>query len=100
MLARAAPVPRLTAELSSFTAQVSPFETSKPASAIRLRAATPASNHVEPFPATHFVQAPKWISASAWKFGPSARISCACPERISVLSELSGGTEMKYWAHG
>jgi hypothetical protein len=42
----------------------------------------------------------KWISASAWKLGPSARIRHAWSGRGLVLSETSGGIETEYWAHG
>ncbi len=49
---------------------------------------------------THFCQAVKWISARAWKLGPSARMRAASPGRCLVLSATTGGTETKYWAHG
>jgi hypothetical protein len=54
---------------------------------------TPAVCQLEPVLATHLVQVAKWISAIAWKFGPSARIRGAALGRGSVLSETSGGTE-------
>src|SRR5206468_504400 len=92
-LARALPVPLRTAEVSSLSAHESPFETSYPAAAMRARAVTPASNQVAPLFATHFVQVAKWISASAWKFGPRARIREAALGRGCVLSATSGGIE-------
>ena len=50
--------------------------------------------------ATHLLQADQWISASAWKFAPSARMRAASPGRSFVLSETTGGIETKYVAHG
>jgi hypothetical protein len=40
------------------------------------------------------------ISASAWNAGPSARIRQAWSDRGCDLLPASGGTEMKYSAHG
>ena len=91
---RSLPEPTRTDDGNSFTAHVSPAETSKPAAAIRRRASTPASNQVELFWATHLCQPAQLISASAWKFGPSARILAASPFRSVVLLAASGGTEM------
>jgi hypothetical protein len=42
---------------------------------------------------THVVQPPTLISASAWKFGPSARIRQAWSVRRAVWSAASGGIE-------
>ena len=67
---------------------------SYPAAAIRRRASTPASNHVRPVARTQFCQVAQWISAIAWKRGPSARMRHAWFGRGIVLSETSGGTEM------
>jgi hypothetical protein len=92
-LARALPVPRRTAVVISLKTHVSPFETSKPAAAIRSRAVSPAACQLEPVLSTHLVHVAKWISAIAWKFGPSARIRQAWLGRGSVLSETSGGIE-------
>ena len=61
---------------------------------MRWRAVTPAVYQLEPVLATHLVQVAKWISAIAWKFGPSARMREAAFGRGCVLSETSGGTEM------
>ena len=44
--------------------------------------------------ATYLLQAANWISASAWKFVPSARICVAWFGRRLVLSATNGGTEM------
>ena len=84
----------LTADVTSFSTQVSPFEKSYPATAMRSRAVTPAVYQLEPVLATHFVHAAKLNSAMAWKLGPSARMSAAAFGRGFVLSATSGGTEM------
>jgi hypothetical protein len=94
MLARAFPVPRRTAVESSLTTQVSPLVTSYPAAAMRSRAVTPAVYQLEPVLATQFDHDVKWISASAWKFGPSARILAAASGRTWVLFPTIGGIEM------
>src|SRR5437867_684321 len=94
MFARAFPVPRRTAVESSFTTQVSPLVTSYPAAAMRSRAVTPAVYQLDPVLATQFDQAVNWISASAWKFEPSARIRHAASGRSCVLLPTIGGTEM------
>src|SRR5919106_805803 len=60
-----------------------------PASYIRWRAVTPAACQLEPVLATHFVHVAKWISASAWKFVPSARTRDAAFGRGFVLSATS-----------
>jgi hypothetical protein len=56
---------------------------------------TPAICHEFPVDATQRVQVVKWTSASAWKFGPSARMREAWSRRNCVLSATSGGTEME-----
>ena len=48
--------------------------TSKPASAMRWRASRRPRTTTRPVLATQRLQVVKWISASAWKFGPSARM--------------------------
>src|SRR5512132_737867 len=53
---RAAPAPVRTAEDDSLTAQVSPAPMSKPCTAIRRRASTPASYQVLPLAAIHRAQ--------------------------------------------
>ena len=93
MFVRALPSPRRTAEVSSFSAHVSPRATSYPAAAIRSRAVTPAACHEFPVLCTQRVHVAKWISAMAWKFGPSARMRHAWSRRKVVLSATSGGTE-------
>jgi hypothetical protein len=94
MFRRAFPAPVRTAELNSFTAQMSPAFTSKPAATIRCRASTPASNHVRAgSAATHACQPVTLISAIACICGPSARIAVAWLLRRTVLSAASGGTE-------
>ena len=75
-------------------AQLSPTATSKPAAAILRRASTPAWYQVDPVLATHFCHVVRWISASAWNAGPSARMRSAWPGRCRVLSATTGGTEM------
>ena len=92
-MARALPSPRRTAEVSSFSIQLSPRVTSYPASAMRWRAVTPAVYQDDPVLATQRLHVAKWISAMVWKFGPSARMRDAWSRRNVVLSATSGGTE-------
>jgi hypothetical protein len=54
---------------------------------------TPAVCHELPVDPTQRFQVAKWISASAWKLGPSARIRHAWSRRNVVLSATIGGTE-------
>ena len=91
--ARASPAPLRTVEGNSFTAHVSPAAMSKPACAMRRRTSTPAACQVVPFSATQRLHVVQWISASAWKFGPSARIRSAWPGLRFVLSPTIGGIE-------
>ena len=93
MSCRLVPEPTRTADESSFTAQVSPAATSKPAAAILRRASTPAWYQELPVLVTHPCQAVTFTSARAWMLAPSARIGPAVPERIWVLSAASGGTD-------
>ena len=98
MFWRLAPVPCRTAELSSFSAQMSPAAGSNPptlGSSIRCRARTPAPYHVRlESEATHAVHAGTLMSFIAWKFGPSARIKPAWTgPRGFVLSPAIGGIE-------
>ena len=92
--ARAVPLPCRTAEENSFTAQVSPRVTSKPAAVMFFLASTPAWYQVPPPSVTQVPQADMLISARAWKFDPSARIRHASSDRSCVLLSASGGTEM------
>src|SRR5262249_34943607 len=99
MFCRLGPFPVRTADESSFTAHESPAPTSNPpdTAAIRFRASTPAPYQVRPGllgSPTQLCQAVTFISASAWKFGPSARIDAADMGRIWVLSAARGGTLM------
>jgi hypothetical protein len=73
----ASPAPLRTVEGNSLTAHVSPAAMSKPARAMRRRASTPAACQVVPLSAIHLLQDVQWISASAWKFWPSAWIRSA-----------------------
>jgi len=60
---------------------------------MRCRAVTPAVYQELPVLATHLVHVAKWISARAWKLGPSARILEAWSRRGCVLSATTGGIE-------
>src|SRR5438874_13715484 len=91
---RAVPLPCRTPEPNSFTAQVSPCVTSKPAAAMFFRASTPAWYQEPPPSVTQLPQADMLISARALKFDPSARIQPAWSDRSCVLLSDSGGTEM------
>src|SRR5438034_5614792 len=100
MFWRLGPVPWRTADVNSFTAQMSPALTSNPPTvgeSIRLRASTPASYQL-PLPlATHSLHelaAVTLTSFTAWKFEPSARICGAWfGPRGFVLSPTIGGIE-------
>ncbi len=80
-------------EGNSFTAHVSPAAMSKPACAIRRRISTPAACQVVALSVTHLLQVVQWNSASAWKFGPSARMRAASPGLRFVLLPTIGGME-------